>query len=258
MEAGQGPVKATPGYAWAPHSAIARPPLQDYNPITLTLADALQLLATKSRWSTARKDRKAALQSLEAAMDAGQPAAGRDVGAAAAAGAEAATAAAKGATARETAATAAAAADNGAAVRKKRGRKSKAELAAAAQAAAEPQPEQQQQQQQQEVQPPKRKPGRPRKHPEAGGALQEEGGEEQEAPRRQQPTAEEPPIDAGDERQLATLAALQARLALDAAADFEVGRLHVSWGCAGRTGCRFGGAEAQAQRLHAHARLGGP
>ena len=78
MEAGQGPVKATPGYAWAPHSAIARPPLQDYNPITLTLADALQLLATKSRWSTARKDRKAALQSLEAAMDAGQPAAGRE------------------------------------------------------------------------------------------------------------------------------------------------------------------------------------
>ncbi|KAL4422983.1 hypothetical protein ABPG77_005463 [Micractinium sp. CCAP 211/92] len=206
--------------------ALSRSIPKDYDPTVLTLADALQLLATKSRWSTARKDRKAALQSLEGTAVAAQAKAGDE--AAELAEPQSAAAAAQAGVVEAATGTAA---DGGAPARKKRGRKSKAELAAA-QAAEEQQPEQQQPpadgqedlSQQQEAQPARRKRGRPRK--EAGGPQKGAGGEKQNAQRGQQLSAGQPPIDAGDERQLATLAALQARLALDAAADFEVERLH--------------------------------
>ncbi|KAL4451972.1 hypothetical protein ABPG75_007634 [Micractinium tetrahymenae] len=234
--------------------ALSRSIPKDYDPITLTLADALQLLATKSRWSTARKDRKAAMQRIEAMGDAMQPAGAEEAAVAAEAEAEAAAAAAEAVAAQADAeAAAAAAADSGAPAPKTRGRKSRAELAAAAQAAEEgqqpgdqqqqgPQPDAQQQEPQpdaaqQEQQPPKRKRGRPpnpnkppkepkqRKERQAAAGVAQ--GDEDESPlqqRRRRRTASE--LDATDARQLAALAALEARLALDAAADIEVERLH--------------------------------
>lgn len=201
--------------------------MQEYDPINLTLAEALQLLATKSRWSTARKDRRAAVQGLEAEA-AEQPAAGE--GELAAAAAVQGDTEATGELAGKAASTAA---DGDAPAPKKRGRKPKAEPAAAAQAASEEQEQQAEPgtaEQQEEPQPPKRKPGRPRKQPQPEAAAAQEGlgGKEQQGQRRRQQAANEQTQDAGDERQLATLAALQARLALDAAADIEVERLHVS------------------------------
>lgn len=37
----------------------ASPPMQGYDPLDISLADALQVLAAKQRWSTSKKDRKA-------------------------------------------------------------------------------------------------------------------------------------------------------------------------------------------------------
>lgn len=65
------PVPASPP-AWRSPTFLPPAP-QGYDPLTLTLADALQLLATKVRWATSKKERKAAADAAAAAAQPGMP-----------------------------------------------------------------------------------------------------------------------------------------------------------------------------------------